>query len=331
MGTTKFIIYCHTHIDSGRRYIGLTKKTMMRRWNQHVYSAIRRPKGKKSYFWAAIRKFGKDAFSHEVLEVCETLEAANLAESKWINHFDSRNPEKGFNLAPGGTHIPHDVDNTYRSDPEYLESQRLSAEERWEDPDYRTKTLSATQAAITTPEVRQKLSDSIKELWQNPDYREKSISKLQEVSARPEVREKLRSKWNNPDFRERCSIGTRARNEAEHIKTHCKNGHEYTLNTTAVGKNGGRECKICNYARKKAAKMCCPKGHEYSTENTHTDVRGRRICRICLTASKMITPCGKCGQPKTMKTGGRMRCKSCTTNRINVWKKAQISSTVGIV
>jgi hypothetical protein len=304
---------------------------MMQRWNQHIYSATRRPTGKKSHFWAAIRQYGKDAFSHEVLEVCETLEAANGAEAKWIDHFNSRDPQLGFNLAPGGAHIPHPINNLYRSNLEYLTSQSEAAKKRWQDPLYRQRVTSATQTAITIPEVRQKLSNSVKELWQNPDYREKSVAKLLEVAATPEHRGKLRSKWNDPDFRERCSVGTRARNNAEHVKTHCKNGHEYTLDTTVVGKYGSRECKICNYARKKAAKTHCPKGHEYSIENTHTNVRGRRICRICLAASKIIIPCGKCGKPKTMRIGGRMRCKSCTNDRINIWKKARVLSVSGIV
>lgn len=35
----RYTVYCHIHIESGRRYVGLTKLTMMKRWNQHVYNA----------------------------------------------------------------------------------------------------------------------------------------------------------------------------------------------------------------------------------------------------------------------------------------------------
>ncbi len=39
-------IYCHMHIESGRRYIGQTKYSMMHRWNQHCAQA-KKFEGKK--------------------------------------------------------------------------------------------------------------------------------------------------------------------------------------------------------------------------------------------------------------------------------------------
>lgn len=151
----RWTIYCHIHIDSGRRYIGLTRKTMMYRWNQHVYGSKLKIGIKCAHFWAAIRQYGKDAFSHEILEVCETLEAANEAEAKWISHFDSRNSEKGFNLAPGGLFVPCLV----RKNP-------------WQDPEYRLKLL-ASMNGRWSPELRAEASNTSKENWQDPEYRSK--------------------------------------------------------------------------------------------------------------------------------------------------------------
>src|SRR3989304_3521163 len=98
-------IYCHAHIESGRRYIGLTKKTWQQRWKSHV-SAAKRSKGGRWHFPNAIRKYGKEAFSHEVLEVCDSLEAANEAEEKWIEFYKTRDSEFGFNLVKN-QYIPH--------------------------------------------------------------------------------------------------------------------------------------------------------------------------------------------------------------------------------
>lgn len=39
MEPERWTIYCHTHVDSGRRYIGLTKQAMMKRWKNHVHAA----------------------------------------------------------------------------------------------------------------------------------------------------------------------------------------------------------------------------------------------------------------------------------------------------
>lgn len=157
-----FTIYCHTHIDSGRRYVGLTKKTLLQRWNQHVYSANHRKLGKQSHFWSAIVKYGPGAFSHEVLEIVTTsLEGANLAEEKWINEFQTRDPSKGFNLMPGGSHTPHPISNP------------------WDRPEYRAKAIER----IKSPEHRGKLSQAAKN--RNPE----SLTRYSQVSS--ETRRKL--------------------------------------------------------------------------------------------------------------------------------------------
>jgi len=300
---------------------------MLFRWNRHVYDAVKRGRGVNSHFGSAIRKYGKAAFSHEILETCETLEAANAAEERWIEVLGTRDPSRGFNIMRGGLHVPHPVSNAYRSDPEYLESQRKAAEERWKDPEYRALTLSATHSAITTPEVRKKLSDAVSGLWKDPEYREKQLSSLKEASSRPEVREKLRANWDDPSFRERCSAGPRARSAAAAAATHCKRGHEFTPENTAVSPGGHRECKTCNYARKKAAKTSCPKGHPYSEDNVVLSSSGRRMCSVCLAASKVKAPCGVCGSPKEMLVSGRLRCRPCGNRRASKSRRRRILTT----
>jgi hypothetical protein len=97
-------IYCHMHVASGRRYIGLTRKTMMHRWNRHVFDAVKR--GLTTHFANAIRKYGKDAFSHEALAQSQTLEGANETEQWLIDHYSARDPRFGFNLTKGGDGNP---------------------------------------------------------------------------------------------------------------------------------------------------------------------------------------------------------------------------------
>lgn len=300
---------------------------MLVRWNRHVYDAVKRGRGVNSHFGSAIRLYGKDAFSHEVLEMCETLELANLAEERWIEELETRDPSKGFNIMRGGLHVPHPVSNHYRADPEYLESQRLAAKSRWEDPEYRAKTLIATQEAIRTPEARAKLSAGVSALWQDPDYRASQTAALREGLSDPSIREKLRVNWDDPDFREKCSAGPRAFMAAQASKTHCMRGHEYTPENTVLAPDGHRECKVCNYARKKAAKTHCPKGHPYDADNVLLSSSGRRMCGVCLAASKVIAPCKKCGGPKDQKVGTRWRCRPCTNSRISAWRRDQPSMT----
>lgn len=315
-------IYCHLHVESGRRYVGLTKQKVSVRWDRHVSDALKGRGRGCAYFWSAIRKYGKDAFSHEVLEVCETLEAANMAEEKWIVYFDTRNPGRGFNLIKGGGSVPHRARNAYRSDPEYLESQRLAAEVRWKDPEYQAKTLAATQEAIRTPEVRKNISAGVSALWQDPDYRTSQTEALKAAASDPGLRERLSKNWDDPDFRKRCSSGPRSHAATEAAKTHCRHGHEYTPENTVLASDGHRECKACNYARKKAAKTHCPKGHPYDADNVLLSSSGRRMCAVCLAASKVIAPCKKCGGPKDQKIGNRWRCRPCTNSRIAMWRRS---------
>ena len=166
----RITLYCHTHIVTGRRYIGLTKKTMLQRWNNHVLNAHKKAGRGCRHFWAAIRKYGKDAFSHEILEVCSSLEVANLAEECWIEFYDTRNPEKGFNLTRGGAHTPHSIKNPWDR-PEYREKAMKASQERWKDPIYRANVDAGYRAAIQTQEFKIAHSQSIKDKWEEPDFR----------------------------------------------------------------------------------------------------------------------------------------------------------------
>jgi hypothetical protein len=129
---------------------------MMERWNRHVYDANKFRNGKPlnmAHFPNAIRKYGKEAFAHEILEKCSTLELANRAEIRWIEHYKTRNPLFGFNLARGGSSKP------------------IVGRNPWDRPDYRAKCLPGliarthtpqaranNRAAIHSPEVRAKIS-----------------------------------------------------------------------------------------------------------------------------------------------------------------------------
>jgi hypothetical protein len=170
---TRWTIYCHIHIDSGRRYIGLTSKTMLRRWNSHILNA-KSKKGKGCHhFWNAIRKYGKDAFSHEVLEVCDTLEAANTAENKWISQFNTRDPQFGFNLSKGGEHTPHPFKNPW-NDPEYRAKMLGIKKKFQEDPKFRAKLVlnNIWNGSERITHVV-KSSATARNLWKDPEYRKK--------------------------------------------------------------------------------------------------------------------------------------------------------------
>jgi len=188
-------VYCHTHIESGRRYVGLTKKTIMQRWNQHVYMA-KSAKGGRWHFPNAIRKYGKDAFEPLVLQKCSTLEIANAYEDYYVDLFRTRDLECGFNLAKGGEHKPHSI----RKNP-------------WDDPGFREKALqSLAKANSVSKDVR---SNRSRDLWQRPDYREMMIEIVKEIHSRPGVKEKNatahRGKKLSPEHRAKLGLSRRGK------------------------------------------------------------------------------------------------------------------------
>lgn len=133
-------IYKHTHIASGRCYVGLTKLDAAKRWALHVSAAngesFKRGKGCR-HFHAAIKAYGVDAFRMDVLEEgIPTLEAANAAEVKWIAEFDSTTHSRGFNLDPGG--------NSNGSSPEAcrLKSEKSLAMWRSISPEERARRIA---------------------------------------------------------------------------------------------------------------------------------------------------------------------------------------------
>lgn len=225
-------IYCHIHTDSGRRYVGLTRLTMMRRWNSHVHSSNSSKGGKRmvtSHFANAIRKYGKDAFEHKVLETCDTLEAANAAEQRWIEELGTRDPEKGFNLAKGGAHIPHPKKNP------------------WDRPEYRARMLEKNKELWENPEFRAKLSRHSKSLPSNPGF----VAKMKDPAVRAARSLASRALFEDPVFkaasRRRCMPVQDLPHVPGRICKRCGNPGAFGKDANLV-EGMKRVCKVCEKA-----------------------------------------------------------------------------------
>lgn len=89
------------------KYVGQTTKSTEERFNQHASN-------KKSYIGRAIRKYGVENFSIEILEECDTCEQLNEREMFWIAALDRKHPN-GYNFSDGGegnvgwSHTPESI------------------------------------------------------------------------------------------------------------------------------------------------------------------------------------------------------------------------------
>ena len=76
--------------------------------------------------------------------------------------------------------------------PRDSEVSSTSAEQRWQDPEFRAKMRAATKKLWQNPEYRAKMRAAAKKLWQNPEYRAK-------------MRAAAKKLWQNPEYRARQS------------------------------------------------------------------------------------------------------------------------------
>lgn len=96
-------IYLITNFVNGKRYVGITSKTIKRRWTCHLATA---KKGSKTPFHKAIRKYGSDAFYYGIVTQVETVEEAYEMEKFYIKFFDTYVlDKKGYNCTRGGDGI----------------------------------------------------------------------------------------------------------------------------------------------------------------------------------------------------------------------------------
>lgn len=85
-------IYITTNIINGKKYIG--QKKYVNGWKEYLGSGIALNN--------AVKKYGKEKFSKEIIEECTTREEANEREKYWIAYYNAVNNKNYYNIALGG-------------------------------------------------------------------------------------------------------------------------------------------------------------------------------------------------------------------------------------
>jgi group I intron endonuclease len=117
------IIYKSTNIINKKSYIGQTISTLNRRKTQHKRIAMT---GSDYLFHRALRKYGFENFSWEILETCEKS-ILNEREEYYIKEFKTYAPENqsGYNMTRGG-------DTKYGSEGEFHYLNQMTSDEKEE-------------------------------------------------------------------------------------------------------------------------------------------------------------------------------------------------------
>lgn len=212
------IIYKVTNKINGKIYIGQSHMTLEERFNDdflgHFTKAFNT--NKNNYFYNALRKYGKDNFTYEIIEESKprtskkckapsTKQWLNEREKYWVAYYHSNDHSRGYNQTSGG------------------QKDYVRTESEIERLAYQSKLNMAR------PGIREQISQKIKKLWENPDYRNRVISGLKKKaltnpeSFRKGVISRVEKTGFYNDQRERAGIRfKRRRGIKEHRYTSIK-------------------------------------------------------------------------------------------------------------
>ena len=138
----KCTIYLLKNLLDGKVYIGQTWQTLEERFNSgNGYRG-------SHHIDNAIKLYGKENFTYEILITTENQMTANWLENFWIETFQSRNSKIGYNIRGGGSigKLSEETKN------------KISAS---------LKGNTNKRGKIVSDEVKQKMSESRKEYFDN--------------------------------------------------------------------------------------------------------------------------------------------------------------------
>lgn len=147
-------IYVVTNTANGDQYVGLTTKTVVRRWSEHKTGAR---SGRKSHFYSAIRKYGIDVFQAQEFASALNKESLGVLEQIVIKQLRPvYNQTNGGEFTFGKKHAPETIERI---------RQKNTGKKR-------------------TPEQRALNSAIGKELWAtNEEYRKNCLAALEKAQA----------------------------------------------------------------------------------------------------------------------------------------------------
>lgn len=134
-----YTVYQHI-FPNGKRYIGVTRNSVHKRWGYKGYNY------RSQFVGRAIEKYGWDNIEHDIFCVCETKEQAEKVEHFLVSHFDTMNPEHGYNVLPGGDVSVNDA-----------------------TPEMRYKLGNGNRGRKHTDEEKQKISEGCKRAFNRPE------------------------------------------------------------------------------------------------------------------------------------------------------------------
>ncbi len=168
-------VYLITNIVNGKRYVGCTKVSLERRWEQHRSAAS---KGSPLALHCAIRKYGLTTFTIEIIEtVGGTHDDLMAAE---VRHIAARGTifPSGYNLTGGGEGVDHTV-------PAVRAKHLLGVRNRSLRADWQDRTAEANRRKATDPEWLAATTEANRKKATDPNWRKLTTEAARTRSADP--------------------------------------------------------------------------------------------------------------------------------------------------
>lgn len=147
-----YYVYKHTS-PSGKIYIGITQQKPSKRWgNGSKYDY-------NTHFFNAIKKYGWNNFTHEIIYENVSREEALKREKELIQHYDSSNREKGYNISPGGYAPGKETVAKMKETRErkgITEKESMRMKQRWSDPVFRESTIKNMRGKTRSDESKER-------------------------------------------------------------------------------------------------------------------------------------------------------------------------------
>jgi group I intron endonuclease len=205
-------VYLHWCPATNKGYVGQTTAGVPIRWRDQV--KITRWPSNAGYLYPisnAIRKYGKDAFEHQVLAVAKTKAELDNLEKIWIVLLQTRRPT-GFNLATGGEGNPG-LAHT-RESKEKISKNRTG------------KALGNKNAAgqVWTEERKQKLSQKLQGRKFSEEHNKK-ISVARAGKKHPAATIWNNARWANPEEHDRMRLLNTGKSMSQASKEKNRSAH----------------------------------------------------------------------------------------------------------
>ena len=150
--SSEYCVYVHTNKANGMRYVGITKQKLEQRWARG-YGYY-----KQEHFFRAIKKYGWNGFTHEVVLSGVSKEAACAEEQRLIELYQTTDNTKGYNKSTGGEAGSFGVESSELS--RRLAKERMT--QMWQDEAFREKRRQITVEMNKRDDIRRKRSESSK-------------------------------------------------------------------------------------------------------------------------------------------------------------------------